>query len=126
MDIIKNALNWFEIPVADFERARHFYSDIFQFDMPVRPMGELMMGFLLHEPDRGIGGAIVYGEGYRPAVEGTLVYLNGGEDLNPVLERVNQAGGQVLVPKTRIAQDMGYYALFRDTEGNRLGLHSQG
>ena len=122
----KNAINWFEIPVIDFDRARRFYSHIFSYEMPIHPMGEMKMGFLLHEPDRGIGGAIVCGEGYRPALEGTLVYLNGGEDLNQVLARVESAGGQILVPKTRISTEMGYYALFRDTEGNRLGLYSKG
>lgn len=120
----KHALNWFEIPVVNFERAKRFYSEIFSFEMPERLLGEVRMGFLLHEPDRGIGGAIVEGDGYRPAREGCLVYLNGGEDLAQVLSKVEPAGGTVLVPKTRINPDMGYYALFLDPEGNRLGLHS--
>lgn len=121
----KHAVNWFEIPVLDFERARRFYSEIFCFEMPERILGELRMGFLLHEPDRGIGGAIVQGDGYRPAPEGSLIYLNGGDDLSLIVERITPAGGKVLVPKTRINPEMGYYALFIDTEGNRLGLHSR-
>jgi len=60
----KNAINWIEIPVSDFERAKKFYSAIFDFEMPEMQMGPQLMGFLLYDqPGGGIGGAIVKGEG---------------------------------------------------------------
>ena len=126
MEMMTNAINWFEIPVTDFERAKTFYSAIFDFVMPVMPNGANMMGFLLHEQGKGIGGAIVKGEGYKPTKEGVLVYLNGGSDLNIVLNRVAAAGGEVHMPKTLITPELGYFAIFYDTEGNRLALHSMG
>lgn len=124
MEMTKDALNWFEIPTLDFERARTFYARIFDYEMPVMTMDSNLMGFLPHEQGTGVGGAIVHGDGNVPSREGTLIYLNGGADLNTVLGRVEEAGGQILVPKTDIGSGMGFFALFLDTEGNRLGLHS--
>jgi uncharacterized protein len=119
-----HAIAWFEIPVTDFERARAFYSAIFAFEMPDMTMGPNRMGFLLHEQGRGVGGAIVQGPGCVPSAQGTLAYLDAGGDLATVLGRVAAAGGAIDVPKTAIAPGMGFYAVFRDTEGNRVGLHS--
>jgi predicted enzyme related to lactoylglutathione lyase len=125
MEMVRNALNWFEIPVSDFDRAKKFYAKIFDFDMPENQMGPNRMGFLLYELNEGgIGGAIVQGPGYMPTGEGTLVYLNGGKDLRVVLQRVEPAGGKILQEKTLVAPDLGYFAIFRDTEGNRVALHS--
>lgn len=125
MEMVKNAVSWFEIPVLDFERARGFYSQIFDFDMPVMVIGAVQMGMLLNDREnQGIGGAICQGEGYVPAQNGTLIYLNGGQDLTTVLNRVQKAGGKILVPKTLIDPENGHFAIFIDTEGNKIGLHS--
>lgn len=126
MEMTTNALNWFEIPVTDFERAKTFYAHIFEFEMPTMPMGPNLMGFLLHERGKGVGGAIVRGEGYVPSENGALVYLAGGTDLSVVLDRVAAAGGKVVLGKTAISPELGFFALFTDTEGNKLGLHSPG
>ncbi|MCC6462892.1 MAG: VOC family protein [Saprospiraceae bacterium] len=122
----KNAVSWFEIPVSDFERAKAFYQQIFDYEMPEMMMEPVRMGVLLHDRDNGgIGGAICYGEGYTPAGgNGPKVYLDGGSDLNTVLQRVEGAGGQVVLGKTPIGQDMGHFAFFNDTEGNVVGLYS--
>jgi predicted enzyme related to lactoylglutathione lyase len=71
----------------------------------------------------GVGGGFVQGEGYTPSTEGSVVYLNAGEDLAVALAKVEGAGGQVLVPKTGIGEN-GFMAFFLDTEGNKVGLHS--
>lgn len=123
METLKNSLNWFEIPVIDFERARKFYGYIYDFDMPRITMGETLLGFFPVERG-GIGGAIAQGPGYVPSEVGALVYLNGGEDLSVVLNRVAEAGGKVLATKTLITPELGYYAVFNDTEGNKVALHS--
>ena len=70
-------------------------------------------------------GGIVQGEGYMPSAEGSMVYLNGGEDLDVPLGKVEGAGGKILVPKTDIGEN-GFFAYFVDTEGNKVGLHSMG
>ncbi|MES3034412.1 MAG: VOC family protein [Gemmatimonadota bacterium] len=119
-----NSLSWFEIPVADFDRARAFYGTIFDYDMPVETMGPATkMGIFLHERGTGVGGAIVTGD-RKPSEHGSVVYLTAGRDLQVVLSRVEQAGGTVILPKTPIAPGMGFFALLNDSEGNRVGLHS--
>ena len=120
----KSAINWFEIPVADFERSVKFYSDILDFEMPTRQMGDNQMGFFEHVQGEGIGGAIVHGDGYVPSFDGTLVYLNAGDDLQQVLDRVEAAGGEVFQPKMEIGENIGYLALITDPDGNRVALHS--
>ncbi len=124
MEMQTNAINWFEIPVDEFDRAKLFYSRIFDYEMPTMDMGPIRMGFLLFEQGKGVGGAIVKGEGSLPARTGTLVYLNAGDDLSMVLMRVDAAGGKVLMEKTLVAPGMGYYAHFLDSEGNKVALHS--
>jgi predicted enzyme related to lactoylglutathione lyase len=124
MEMTSNALNWFEIPALDFTRAKRFYSAIFDFFMPEMQMGPNTMGFLLHEQGQGVGGAIVKGEGYVPSAAGTLVYLSAGSDLSVVMARVEPAGGRVLVGKTQLSPELGFFALVVDSEGNKIGLHS--
>lgn len=118
-----HALNWFEIPVTDFARARAFYEAVLGRSIPPMEMGPTTMGFLSSDP-AAVGGALVHGGGATPSQQGTTVYLNGGDDLAPMLARVQAAGGSIAVPKTEIGGDFGFFAHFIDTEGNRVGLHS--
>ena len=124
-----NALNWFEIPVDDFDRAKKFYEAIFSYQMPESQMGPARMGFLLFDFQSGkVGGAIVHNPSfYSPSVNGSLIYLNCNPDLDVVLNKVESAGGKVIQPKKLISPDqhLGYWALIHDCEGNRVALHSQ-
>lgn len=119
---MKNWVNWFEIPAVDFERATAFYNALFGIELQVIEMFGTQMGMFPSEP--GGGGALVKGDDYAPAATGTLLYLNGGDDLSEVLAKVEPAGGKVIVPKTNIGPDMGNFAIFIDTEGNKVALHS--
>jgi len=126
MEQIKNSVNWVEIPVNDFQRAKKFYSEIYDFEMPEMQMGPALMGFLLMEQDPdAVGGAIVKCDGYVPSNQGARVYLNGGNDLTTVLSRVEAAGGKIIEPKMEITPEIGYFATFEDTEGNYISLHSR-
>jgi uncharacterized protein len=125
MSASPHALNWFEIPVLDFARARAFYETVLGRKIEPMTMGPTTMGFLATDPD-AVGGAIVQGEGGVPSTQGTIVYLNGGDDLAPMLSRVVQAGGSIAVPKTEIGNHFGFFAHFIDSEGNKVGLHSMG
>jgi predicted enzyme related to lactoylglutathione lyase len=119
----KNWTGWFEIPVADLPRAKTFYEAIFGFEMSVADFGALQMAFF---PQSKVGGALCAGKWYQPGDGGVLVYLNANPDLSVVLDKVEAAGGKVLQVKKQISPDHGYMALFADTEGNRLALHSLG
>ena len=116
-----NAINWFEIPVTDFGRAKKFYSTIFGVDMHEQMMGPHQMGFF---PGEGVSGAIVKADGYKPSMDGALIYLAAGEDLTGVMNKIEKAGGKVLQPKMKVTDEIGYIAVFTDTEGNRVALHS--
>jgi predicted enzyme related to lactoylglutathione lyase len=118
-----NTINWFEIPVTNFARAKKFYSEIFGADIHETEMGPYKMGFLPYDEGK-VSGAIVQGEGYNPSKEGTLIYLNGGDDLSGMLAKVEAAGGKVVKQKTLITEQIGYDAIFIDTEGNKVALHS--
>lgn len=121
---MRNAINWFEIPATDFDRAVKFYNAILATELPVTTMGEYQMAFLPQEGD-GVGGTVVAGEGCVPSQSGTLVYLNCGEDLSEVLGRIEPNGGTILMPKTLITEEYGYMAIFLDSEGGKVALHSQ-
>ena len=121
-----NAISWFEIPARNFDRARKFYETILDVTIEVSPTShrERKEGYFPANTNRGgVGGGLVQGEGYEPSSLGTLVYLNGGEDLSKPLARVESAGGKVVVPKTSLGPN-GFIAFFIDTEGNKVALHS--
>ena len=121
----RNALNWFEIPVVDFDRAKKFYGTIFDTELQLWEMGPIKFAMLPCGPGTGVGGALLLEEGRKPSTDGTTVYLNANPDLAPILARVEAAGGKVLKPKTQVTEEIGYCAYFEDTEGNRVALHSQ-
>ena len=122
-----NALNWFEIPVTDMGRAKHFYQVIFSIHMDEQEMMGMQMAFFPMEDGNGkVSGALVKSEHHLPSSFGTLVYLNGNPDLSFVLEKVESIGGSVILPKTLINEQAGFMAIIMDTEGNRVGLHSRG
>ena len=123
----QNAVDWFEIPTANLERAIAFYEAIFGFKMHSMELANrLRMAMFPVDPAQGVGGALCHHpEFYTPAQTGTLVYLNADPDLAQVLGRIEKAGGKVMVPKTRISPEHGYMAVFADSEGNRVALHSR-
>lgn len=122
-----NAISWFEVPATDLDRATKFYEQAFQSKLTPLDLPNIKMRmFPVDNPGKGIGGALVDSGGFHKpsATDGPLVYLNGNPDVQQVLNRVENAGGKILVPKTEISPDYGYMAVIIDTEGNRVGLHS--
>lgn len=113
---------WFEIPVESFDRAVKFYQDIFDVSLHVNDFGGFKMAVF---PHGNVGAAICWGAWYKPGDTGPVVYMNANPDLSTVLERIEPAGGKILQAKKQISPDHGYMALFLDSEGNRLALHSK-
>jgi uncharacterized protein len=120
---MKSAVNWFEIPVAQLDRAAKFYEAILQTKLRREHMGNQDLAILTSE-GTGVGGALVSDPHRKPNSDGTLVYLNANGQLDAVIGRVATAGGTVLLQKTDIG-DPGFIALIRDSEGNCVGLHSE-
>jgi uncharacterized protein len=120
---MKNSINWFEIPVKNFERAQKFYEAVLGSPIQVMPHPSYKYGILPGDMQNGVTGGIVEGEGFEPSMKGPLIYLNGGEDLSIPLSKIEQAGGKILLPKTSIGGN-GFMAHIVDTEGNKIALHS--
>lgn len=119
---LKNYASWFEIPAINFDQSLQFYNYIYEIEMETTKNGEYTMAFF---PSKGgVGGAIVCGPGSIPSEKGSLLYLNGGDHLNKILTRVKEAGGRVIMPKTLISKDSGYFAIFIDIEGNKMAFHT--
>ena len=118
-----NSINWFEIPAANIDRAAKFYGQVLGKELPQQEIMGTKMA-MIPATDHGVGGALCAGDGYNPTTDGAIVYLNGGYDLSTPLSRVEKAGGKVMVPKTKITDEIGYFAVFQDTEGNRVAFHS--
>lgn len=120
---MKNLISIVEIPTSNFSRAVAFYNAILDMQIEEIEMGGVKMGLFPNEGG-GIFVHLIQGAEYKPAADGVIVYLNGGTDLQNVVAKIEANGGGIVVPKTEIAPEMGYYAMFIDTEGNKLGLHS--
>lgn len=121
---MQNAINWFEIPAADFDRAVAFYSTILATELQKEEfMGEPQAFFPMDRTS--VGGAIVKSDRLTPSMTGTLIYLNLGtvENLEQALARVESSGGKLLMPKTDIG-DPGFVGIIQDSEGNGIGLHA--
>ncbi|WP_339656294.1 VOC family protein [uncultured Maribacter sp.] len=116
---------WFEIPVADMQRAQKFYETILDVTITVNNFGQFVMGLFPEKPIIGqANGALVQHNQYVPSLtEGALVYI-ACEDIATILDKVVEAGGQVLQSKTEIGAGHGFMGLLKDTEGNRIALHS--
>ncbi|MCV9387763.1 VOC family protein [Reichenbachiella ulvae] len=122
-DNIKSFISIVEIPATDISRAVGFYQSILSTSIDVIDMQGMQMGLFPSE-GQAVSVVITQGEGYEPSSQGVLVYLNGGNDLQLILDKIEKSGGQIVMPKTLIDEENGYFALFLDSEGNRLGLHS--
>ena len=124
---MNNAISWFEIPATDISRAQKFYETIFGFTMTAIDMPNMKMRmFPIDDPMNGVGGAIVDTGGFhKPSLtDGPLIYLNGNPDLRLVLDKVEAAGGKIIVPRMEISPEYGDMGVFIDSEGNRIALHN--
>ena len=121
---MNNTIHWIEIPTNNIERAATFYNTVLDIDMKVKEGMGMKTAFFPHTAETQTGGCLMQGPNYEPTDKGTIIYLNGGEDLQPALERVAKAGGKIILPKTSLGQN-GFMAHFLDTEGNKMGLYSK-
>jgi uncharacterized protein len=119
-----NALNWFEIPAIDISRAKKFYESVFEIKMEEMEMPGMKYAMFPFDPTNGkVAGGLAQSPMHTPSATGSIIYLNANPDLQNVLDRIEQAGGKVTMPKTSIGQNR-FMAFFTDTEGNIMALHS--
>jgi len=113
----------FEIPATDISRAINFYKEILGVEIEKLEFPGMEMGLFPYQ-DQMVTGVIMKGEGYEPSASGVTIYLNGGDNLQTILDKVEEKGGKIIIPKTPHADESGFFAIFHDSEGNKIGLHS--
>ena len=120
-----NPVQWFEIAVADMNRARQFYEAVFEVSLTNMPSPGVpeYWTFPMKDDLVGAGGALTKMEGMSPGAGGTLIYFH-CDDCATEQARVEPAGGKVLQPKMAVA-NYGFIAIVMDSEGNTIGLYSK-
>lgn len=120
---MNNLVTIVEIPATDLARAVKFYEGVLAVKIDIMDMDGVQLGVIPND-EGSVNVVLAKGDDYKPTTNGPVLYLNAGEDLQPMLDRIKQNGGEVTVAKTLISPEMGYFAMFTDSEGNKLGLHS--
>jgi predicted enzyme related to lactoylglutathione lyase len=120
-----NPIVWVEIPARDLERAKTFYSAIFDVEVQGLDLGELRFGFLpmTEGLPNSAASLVQHPTMYTPSQQGTLVYF-AVNDIEAVLTRVEQNGGRVFQHRKEVGE-FGFVGFFEDSEGNRIGLHAR-
>lgn len=120
---MKSHISIFEIPATEISRAIDFYQAILDINIEMIDMPEMHMGIFPYE-DQMVTGVVIQADGYKPSADGVTIYLNGGDNLQVILDKVEKSGGEIVTSKTLHADESGYFAIFLDSEGNKIGLHS--
>lgn len=121
----QHAIDWFEIPVRNLDRAQRFYETLLATTLRREAAGPQKTLAVFGSGDNQVGGCLMAGEGTPdPSPDGTLIYLNAEPSLDAVLARVDAAGGRITTPKVQLPDGMGCFAHILDPEGNRVGLHA--
>jgi uncharacterized protein len=119
-----NPVGWFDLNVANLERAKKFYETVFSVqltDLPIEWGKQSLFPFNPGHPN--ISGALVEKAYFNPSSNNTVIYFE-TEDCIAEEQRIEKAGGKVVQPKMNIGE-FGFISIFIDSEGNTVGLHSQ-
>lgn len=119
---LQHAVNWFDIPVKNMQRARDFYEYMLDTRLQPEEMDGMQMAIFPGD-DAAVRGSLVQGGSLEPSETGTLVYLNVDGFMDAAIDRAQQKGARVVMPKTAIGE-YGYIAQLTDGEGNRIAMHS--
>ncbi len=119
---MQHAINWFEIPVSNIQKARTFYETVFQVGFREMEVGGNLMAIFDFE---GVRGALWQESGYECPGAGTRIYLNMPDGMDAVLSRVESAGGSILSAKSLITTEIGWSAAIADPDGNQIGLYQE-
>lgn len=121
--IMKKVFSYVAIPCTDFERAFKFYSLVTGGLITKNDKVSFPMAYFMDEVGNYVGHLFQL-PNFKPSADGAIMYMELEKDLNITLKKIEEASGKVVMSKTLIAPGKGYWALFLDTEGNKLALHS--
>ena len=120
---MSSVINWFNLPVADMNRAIEFYSNILEIELTRMPSPDGAENAFFPDPATMYAGALSSSPNLQPGQQGAQIFFNVDGKMEATIQRISAAGGQILMPRTDIGE-FGYIASFLDSEGNMLGLHS--
>ncbi len=126
---MQNLIVWADIPVTDLDRAMEFYAAVLQREFArVEGMDGIALPAAQDEADPTqqewpVAFDLVVAEQTKPSMDGCTIYLESGGDAEGMLQRAADAGGEILMPATFMGEMVGTIGFFRDTEGNRIGVH---
>jgi len=120
----QHAINWFEIPTANFERAVTFYETLLATTLRREDCSGMTLAVFPYQPEQGIGGALIAMPEYTPSNQGSILYLNAGDSLSATLARIEGTEGNVTLAPVALPEGMGFFAHILDSEGNKIGLHA--
>ena len=112
---------WFDLPVADLERASRFYAAVLGIKVSREKAGNFSFAVLEHGAT-GNGGCLIP-NAKEVSAAGILVYMNVDGRIRDALAQVQRHGGRVLKAIESIGPH-GFRAIVLDSEGNRIALHS--
>ncbi len=121
---IVNPVGWFDLIIANLDRAKKFYGTVFNVkltDLPIEWGRQSLFPFDHESPN--ISGALVEKADFSAGSNNTVIYFE-TEDCIAEEQRIERAGGKVVQPKLHIGE-FGFISIFIDTEGNTVGLHSR-
>ena len=110
-----NGICHVEIPCTDFEKMKKFYGDVFGWETQIIPEMDYAM---FKAKDGPCGG---FSKQLKTSETGILFYIE-VEDIEAALKNVEGAGGKTVTGKTQISPEVGYFAIFTDSENNVIGL----
>lgn len=122
---MKNLIEFIEIPAADFLRAVKFYETVLDVQLTVCDGCQTEKMAFFSNAGTKPGMAISWNGDFRPSKDGVLIHL-AVESIEDTLECIHANGGKTVRPKTKIeAEELGYFAMFTDSEGNTVGLYAE-
>lgn len=121
-----HAIQNFNIPVINFDRAHQFYSRLLGYELQRMEFNGIKLGiFNFDKKKGGVGGALICDSSSKPSMEGTIVYLDTGNNLQENLDNMKMENMTIMVPKTALGPNMGFFSIIIDSEGNKVGLYSR-
>ncbi|MFW9930742.1 MAG: VOC family protein [Candidatus Thorarchaeota archaeon] len=120
----KSPINHFEIPFDNLERTKKFYGSIFGWDFIDMPEMDYTMVFTTEVDQNQAAttpGAVNGGLTKKNPLQTTPTLVVTVESVDAISKQIEASGGQLLGEKIPVG-DMGLYQLFKDPEGNVLGI----
>lgn len=120
---MRELISWFDIPTLNFDRAVKFYQNVFNLTLNIVDCENEKMG-CFPDKDVNVSGCIFYSPEFKPSMDGISISFY-CEKIEDILRRVELNGGNCITAKTKIlVEGRGYFAVFSDSEGNRISIYS--